>query len=298
MDYQRACQLYLWAMPIVSFEQLRVVLEGTAGAGPNDVAIYKGYQDLLVFFTPNATTPYTLGYLDLAKTGPVVMDLPVGPTAGAVMDFWQRPLSDLGLAGPDHGNGGKYILVGPGQEAPKADGAFVLRSPTFGVVFFYRALDPDPTKAEVLSKGMRIYRWAKRDNPPPTRYLTLDPNKIAKFMNPPRGMEYWERLSAAIQREPMEDRDRFFMAMLMPLGIEKGKPFQPDCQRAAESPHFGARNFPHLAGWRSAVCLISASVFRRSTTAFGRGGRGRWLDQGIGADVLGNKVGVLTEAIA
>jgi hypothetical protein len=31
-----------------------------------------------------------------------------------------------------------------------------------------------------------------------------------------------------IQREPVEDRDRFFMAMLMRLGIEKGKPFQPD----------------------------------------------------------------------
>jgi hypothetical protein len=31
-----------------------------------------------------------------------------------------------------------------------------------------------------------------------------------------------------IQSEPVEDRDRFFMAMLRPLGIEKGKPFQPD----------------------------------------------------------------------
>ena len=46
------------------------------------------------------------------------------------------------------------------------------------------------------------------------------------------------------------------------------------CQRAAESPHFGACNFPHLAGWRSAVFLIGASVFRRSTTTLDRGGRG------------------------
>jgi hypothetical protein len=45
------------------------------------------------------------------------------------------------------------------------------------------------------------------------------------------------------------------------------------CQRAAETPHFGAFNFPHLAGWRSAVFLISASVFRRSTTTLDRGGR-------------------------
>ena len=228
MDFERACQLYLWSFPIVAFEQLRAVLEGTAGAGPNDVAIYKGYGNLLVFFTQNATTPYTLGYLDLAKTGSVVMDVPAGPTAGAVLDFWQHPLSDLGLAGPDQGKGGKYVLVGPAQEAPKVEGAFVLRSPTFGVIFFYRALDPDPTKAEALSKGVRIYRCAERNNPPTTRFLTPDPAKIATFLDPPRGMEFWKRLSATIQREPVEDRDRLFMAMLKPLGIEKGKPFQPD----------------------------------------------------------------------
>jgi hypothetical protein len=31
-----------------------------------------------------------------------------------------------------------------------------------------------------------------------------------------------------IQREPVEARDHFFLAMLRDLGIEKGKPFAPD----------------------------------------------------------------------
>jgi hypothetical protein len=75
---------------------------------------------------------------------------------------------------------------------------------------------------------VRIYRWAERNNPPTTRFLTPDPATIATFLDPPRGMEFWERLSAAIQREPVADRDRLFMAMLKPLGIEKGKPFQPE----------------------------------------------------------------------
>jgi hypothetical protein len=228
MDFQRASQLYLWALPAVGFEQCRVAVESTTGALPGDVAIFEGYRNVSVFFTPNATTPYTLGYLDLAKTGPVVMDVPAGPTAGSIMDFWQRPLSDLGLAGPDMGKGGKYVFVGPGQETPTAEGAFIARSPTFGMIFFYRALDPDPEKAEALSKGVRIYPWAERNSPPATRFLTPDPDKLAKFLNPPRGMEYWERLAAVIEREPVEDRDRFFMAMLKPLGIEKGKPFKPD----------------------------------------------------------------------
>ncbi len=68
MDYQRACQLYLWALPIVGFEQLRVVSEATTGALPNrDVGVYQGYRNLLIYFTPNATTPYSIGVLDLSK---------------------------------------------------------------------------------------------------------------------------------------------------------------------------------------------------------------------------------------
>jgi hypothetical protein len=35
-------------------------------------------------------------------------------------------------------------------------------------------------------------------------------------------------LAEALAKEPVEERDRFFAAMLRPLGIEKGKPFQPD----------------------------------------------------------------------
>jgi hypothetical protein len=58
MDFQRASQLYLWALPVVGFAQLQALQEGSAGALPGDVVIYKGYRNVLVFFTPNVTTPY------------------------------------------------------------------------------------------------------------------------------------------------------------------------------------------------------------------------------------------------
>src|ERR1700719_2335138 len=124
MDYQRACQLYIWALPLVEFGNLLAILEGTTGAKPGDLTIYTGNEQS-VFLTPNATTPYIFTYLDLAKTGPVVMDIPVGGIAGSALDAWQRALSDLGMTGPDQGKGGKYVFVGPGQEALKAEGAFV-----------------------------------------------------------------------------------------------------------------------------------------------------------------------------
>ena len=44
----------------------------------------------------------------------------------------------------------------------------------------------------------------------------------------PVGLRYWELLADTVNREPVFERDRFFMAMLKPLGIEKGKPFDPD----------------------------------------------------------------------
>ena len=231
IDFQRACQLYLWALPAVSFAQMGVIGEFASAAHNCDVVISEGYRSVSAILTANVMTPYISGMLDLAETGPAVVEVPAGLIAGSAMDFWQRPLTDFGVTGPDQGKGGKYLLVGPGQEAPMATDATLLRSPTCGVMFFYRALDPDLVKAEALKKGVRVYRWSERENPPAMRYLTPDPDKVAKIQPMPRGMEYWERLAAVIEHEPVQDRDRFFVAMLKPLGIQKGKPFEPDARQ-------------------------------------------------------------------
>jgi hypothetical protein len=227
IDFQRACQAYLWALPTVGFEYVLRDQRLALGAKVGDVVIYKGYQNLGRFLTPNVTTPYIIGFLDLASTGPTVVDVPAGAIAGSAMDFWQRPLTDFGVTGPDQGKGGRYLFVGLGQEVPQSlpDGVSVVRSPTFGIGFFYRALDTDPAKSEAMEKAIRAYPWSQRDNPPATQHLTP---AVAQTATLPRGMDYWEQLAAVLEREPVQDRDRFFMAMLKPLGIERGKPFNPD----------------------------------------------------------------------
>jgi hypothetical protein len=50
---------------------------------------------------------------------------------------------------------------------------------------------------------------------------------------PPGGMEYWARLATVIDNNPVQEHDRFYMAMLKPLGIEKGQPFKPDGRQQA-----------------------------------------------------------------
>jgi hypothetical protein len=43
----------------------------------------------------------------------------------------------------------------------------------------------------------------------------------------PVGLNYWKYLSDVLQPEPIEARDKVMLGMLVSLGIEKGKPFNP-----------------------------------------------------------------------
>jgi hypothetical protein len=230
LDFQHACQAYLWALPTVGFEYVLREQRHALGAKEGDVVICKGYQNVSRLLTPNVTTPYIIGFLNLESSGPVVLEVPAGAIAGSAMDFWQRPITDFGLTGPDEGMGGKYLLVGPGQEAPPSlpDTVIVIHSTTFGIGFFYRALDADPAKSEAMEQALKTYPWSRRDNPAPTQHITPTVVQTATL---PRGMEYWEQLAAVLEREPVQGRDRFFMAMLKPLGIERGKPFNPDARQ-------------------------------------------------------------------
>jgi hypothetical protein len=48
--------------------------------------------------------------------------------AGAIMDFWERPMTDCGQTGPDKGNGGKFLILGPDdKETPAPQGYYVFR---------------------------------------------------------------------------------------------------------------------------------------------------------------------------
>lgn len=228
MDFQRAVQCYLWGLPTVGLEELKQGVRRDTGIRNGDLAIIDGYRDKSVILTPNLVTPYILAPIDLAETGPVVIDYPAGMTAGALVDWWDRPITDVGLPGPDKGQGARYLFVGPGQAASQVDGYRTFHSRTFKTLFFYRVLETDPAKAATLVTTLHIYPYNQRDNPPPSSVVAPKPNAEHRVQSHSRGLAYWERLAQALDHEPVEDRDRFFLAMLKPLGIEQGKPFDPD----------------------------------------------------------------------
>jgi hypothetical protein len=230
MDYQRACQAYIWGIPIIGIAEWQKTHDNTYKVRNGQLVLFLSFEEKLGIMTPNFDTPYFVGLADLEKSGPLVFEVPKGLIAGMIMDAWQRSLSDVGVVGPDKGQGGKYLILGPGQEDPKAEGYFVLRSTTKNLFFGGRLLDQDRERAiREMVPGLRTYSYSERANPPKAQVVPAGNAKWSQ--TPPTGMAYWESLSGALANEPVQERDRFFMAMLKPLGIEKGKSFKPDARQ-------------------------------------------------------------------
>jgi hypothetical protein len=225
IDYQRACQAYLWALPLMAMQQWQSEHITQFGAGKHDYVDYLTFQDKHGLLTANATTPYIMAFPNLKESGPLVFEVPAGPTAGGFTDFWQRPITDSGQTGPDKGAGGRYLIVGPDDPEMKPAGFYAFRSPTVNVWSAHRVLDPDPARARLLIDGLKIYPYSQRDTPAVTRHVA--PAGRAWSGEQPRGLAYWEGLAKIIQEEPVHERDRMMMGMLQPLGIEKGRAFNP-----------------------------------------------------------------------
>ncbi|MDP9199681.1 MAG: DUF1254 domain-containing protein [Pseudomonadota bacterium] len=233
MDYQRAVQAYLWAYPVVSFESIRIGTKRDLGADLNDFVIADNYADPKgLWLTANDTTIYALSNVDLGKSGPVVVEIPSGAIVGIIDDFWQRSITDVGVPGPDGGKGGKYLLLPPGHQgnAPKA-GHYVLQATSNNHNVMIRGIvqegDKDAAVANV--RKVKVYPLSESSNPKPNKFVTMS-GQVADT-TPPQGMAFWERLSGYINNNPVQPRDLFYMAMLKPLGIEKGKEFKPDARQ-------------------------------------------------------------------
>ena len=80
-----------------------------------------------MFLTANCDTVYFWGFIDLSD-GPMVIDVPAieAPSGilGTIDDMWFRWVTDIGLPGPDRGEGGRYLIVGPGYDGPLPDSGF------------------------------------------------------------------------------------------------------------------------------------------------------------------------------
>ena len=221
MDFQRAVQAYIWSIPFVSMAQWHEGYRVQLAAGNGQAVYQESYKDKLGGLTFNATTPYVIPVIDLSE-GPWVVVMPETEVRGAAHDMWQVAITRMTEPG-------KYLFVGPGQEVPKdaeAKGYKVSRSPSNNILLGIRLMATDAAKRVKDLEQILIYPYAEKDNPKPRGYMR--PEGKPWMAAAPAGLEYFELMARWIEKEPVAERDRLFLAMLKPLGIEKGKPFKPD----------------------------------------------------------------------
>lgn len=218
-DFQRACQAYLWSLPIVGSAAWQRVHEKTLGAKTGDLVLYDSYRDKLGILTANANRPYLTGWLDLQSAGAMVVEVPKGEVHAAMSDVWQVEIAQL--TEPE-----KYLFVPPGHTVPEAPGHKVIQSPSNNIFLDIRLMTPDKAKQRRLAESFRIYPFESTAEGSESRVISPDGKPYGMWQ--PRGLAYWELLAEILAREPVAERDRFFMAMLKPLGIEKGARFLPD----------------------------------------------------------------------
>jgi len=230
--YQRAFEAVIWSMPAVAKYGLhRATFD--MGAGNNVVLAWSaGAKPLFEALTPNNTTPYVNGTTDL-RQGPVVLDVPPATAKaslfGQVADNWYITIADIGPIGVDKGKGGKILLTPPGYSEKVPAGFIEVKSPCYILDFAFRSIpspNGTPQDAYELGQKLQVYYLSELPNPKPTKFV--DPlNK--RWPTLCRYDERWfEDLHTIIDVEPVRERDKAMMGLLKHIGIEKGKPYNPD----------------------------------------------------------------------
>lgn len=226
--FNRAVEAYLSQVAAVSMFYQRKGLNEFGVDAANTFAISEtlnGPKQL--FLTSNTETVYGTSFFDLKRDGPLVVVAPPKMYGGG-LDMWQRSVEEIGPAGPDKGQGGKFLFLPPGYSGDVPSGYFVVRSPTFGMWFVVRGflVDGRPDQAITLMKTVKIYPLAQAANPPPMTFLDLSARPIDTVF--PDTFAFFESLASVVESEPVDavaPSDRFLLAS---IGIEKGKPFNPD----------------------------------------------------------------------
>ncbi len=236
--FQRAVQTYLWALPAVNMYAMKEGLGKTFGEGYNVVSVFeKRLKPNTVITTPNSDVIYALGFADLSKTGPLVLDVPP-MLQGLLDDFWHRPLEgpekpdgtrflgDIGFPGPDRGKGGKYLIIPEDYEGDIPDGYYIFTSKTNGVFIFQRGFfqsvdDLEPGVKAV--EGIKVYPL-EGDAKPMDYQHASDIDSYALFAH---DFSYFEMLNRFIQSDKVDDVDPYMHGMLAAIGIKKGEDFNP-----------------------------------------------------------------------
>ncbi len=228
LDRMRGMDVFLDNIGAVSMYSVRKGLADAGAEGANRIALFKQLLDSeTLVVTANTSTLYAYTYTDLAKDGPTVIDIPPG-MLGFLNDAWQRFVGDMGVTGPDKGQGGKYLVVPPGYTGDIPDGYFLLKPSTNRNFLFLRgsiAKGLEPAVENITSK-LKVYPLKDAANPAATEFVNMSNKPFNTVF--PSNFNYFEILDEVVQEEPIGAISAEVRGEIAAIGIVKGQAFAPD----------------------------------------------------------------------
>ena len=249
LDYMRGVQVFLNLMPAASLEAMRVGHVDSGITASNQVAISEQLMDSNpLFLTGNTDTVYASAILDLERDGATIVEVPAGSGPGTVNDAFFRFVIDMGAPGPDRGQGGMYLILPPDYDGPAieipADGGkvavtadgitneyFVVISPSYTNWLILRGFLVDglpDTAVRMFKDGLKIYPLASASNPPEMEFTNLS-GAVMNTIHANNEL-FYEELNHVLQKEPVDFIDPELRGLAAAIGIQKGKPFEPDAR--------------------------------------------------------------------
>lgn len=232
LDFLRGVQAFLRGMSATSVRAACNGLDSIGVKANRGFGITEGLMDARsLFLTPNTTTVYVFGCLDLTD-GPMVMEVPTG-VLGPVDDADFRWVTDIGLTGPDAGKGGTYLFVPPGWKEPlPTSGYFEVRPATNTLLVFFRAFVTGGDVAGAV-KGVRdgakvypLHATTETGEPPATEWVNTSGKQFNTISA--NDFSFFEELNQVVQAEPADFVDPDTVGLYAAIGIRKGQPFAPD----------------------------------------------------------------------
>lgn len=227
LDFSRGIEVFLNGIPGASLVAMRRGLR-EVGAVDGTIGIYDDLLDSKsLLLTGNTESVYAMTWIDLTK-GPVVVESPPN-VLGVLDDFWFRYVIDLGNAGPDKGQGGKFLILPPGYKGEVPPGYFVARPATFNNWLIWRGFavngDPKPA-AENIRRSARVYPLSETGQAHAPKFVNLSGRSFNTVHA--NDFSFYGELNEIIQEEPEDSFGPDMMGLFNSIGLVKGQPFEPD----------------------------------------------------------------------
>ena len=227
-------------MPAVNYQLMYQEMVDKVGGRFNQILYWSRLLDWKnQTLTPNPDVIYVMPFFDTAGVGPMVLEIPPaddGLFNGSIMNYWHAAIEDIGPGGLDKGAGAKYLFLPPDYQDPVPEEFIPMPSDTYKGYALIRSVlrsgsEEDVDRAVKYAERVRLYPLSDAGNSPQTTFV--DAADVVFDSTIRYDSSFFDSLNELVQTEPWLERDKVMIDVLKTIGIERGRPFNPDATARA-----------------------------------------------------------------